>query len=178
MGSIPLPYTEAPMTEQEQFLSKHPGLKQALQQPHPTIQDIARRLERYGSLSDKQVAFVLRLAAQGTEVHVPVSLPANPEERVTFTGTLVSAKHNNFGRAVMTVRVPAEGGTWLAYGTCPQPFLDTVPCGKDGRFAMVRGAKVEVTARLKPGRDEYFALMQRPSARVVVFADGSAPGQA
>jgi hypothetical protein len=46
------------------FLADKPELALAFKVEHPTIQDIAGKLERYGSISEKQINFVMSLARE------------------------------------------------------------------------------------------------------------------
>lgn len=149
------------------FLATHPGLGVALQTNHRIIDDIRSRFTRYGSMSDKQVALVLRLAAEGPRaVEKTVAAPVTGD-RCTFTGKVVSAKQmlSQFRRGdsdyKMTVKVETADGVWLAWGTIPSSIL------ADRSFEAVIGTTVEVTAGLKAGRDAHFALLVRPSGRIV-----------
>lgn len=62
------------------------NVKKALTCGHPIVNDIASKLDRYGSISDKQVDLVLRLAAQKAN-----SKPC-PVGKTTLTGRVVSVK--------------------------------------------------------------------------------------
>jgi len=54
----------APKSKADAFLADKPELALALKVEHPTIQDIAGKLERYGSISEKQIKFVMDLARE------------------------------------------------------------------------------------------------------------------
>ena len=152
--------------ECERYLAKHPGLKEALAVDHPTIKDIGNKLVQYGSLTVKQIAFVIRLAAEKQgRVTREVNVNA-PTGRQTFRGTVVSQKvqDSSFGQQTkITVKVPAEGGVWMAFGTAPKALLD--------EKADLRGVEVEITATLTNGRDPYFAFMGRPNGTIVPKAE-------
>jgi hypothetical protein len=145
------------------FLAQWPGLAEALACAHPIVQDIGSKLDAYGSLSEKQVALVLKLAHEAAnpepaEAHVPA-----PEGRVTFRGVCVSLKsrETDWGPTMkITVKVSTPEGSWLAWGTCPAAILG------QGEGPL-KGKTVEITATLKHGSDAHFALMSRPSGRVV-----------
>lgn len=150
------------------FVAEYPGLAEALQVEHRIIKDIKSGLERYGSLSARQVQFVFSLAkstvapvavaetpVRAEEAHVPA-----PEGHTTFQGTVVSVKQQltDWGyRTAVTVKVETPEGSWLAWGTCPAAIVQQVG----------RGSVIELTATLKRGRDDFFALMSRPSGRMV-----------
>lgn len=150
--------------EREAFLAKHPGLGEALECNHPIVSDIKAKFVQYRSLSDKQVALVLKL---DNEVKNPKPVEARveaPQGRTTFRGTVVSVKNveGNFGvQTKLTVKVTTPEGVWLAWGTCPAALVESLS------FAQLRGTEVEITATLKPGREKGFALMSRPLGKVL-----------
>ena len=152
------------------FLAEHVGLEDALKTPHDIVADIAARFVQWNTISDKQIALVMKLAAEAAapqrkETHVPA-----PTGRQTFRGVVVSTKSQEGGYGVeykMTVKVTTEEGTWLAWGTIPNALLESVPVGEKGRIYTLRGLEVEITATLQRGKDEHFAIAKRPSGRVV-----------
>jgi hypothetical protein len=82
---------------------------------------------------------------------------------MTFRGRVLSLKSHDsqYGPTwKLCVRVEGDGGCWLAWGTCPASILSAAA----GR---VRGALVEITAALLPGREPHFALLKRPAGRVL-----------
>lgn len=103
------------------FLDAHPGLEAALACQHRIVQDIAERFAKWGSISDKQVALVLKLAAEANapkpEV-APEIVADAPTGRVTFRGTVVCQKvyDSDFGPGCtkILVRVEAPNGVWKA----------------------------------------------------------------
>jgi hypothetical protein len=149
------------------FCDKWPGLEAALLCEHNIVKDIGARLQKWGSISDKQVALVLKLADEAAnpkpaEAHVPA-----PEGKVTFQGVCVSlkSKETEWGTQMkITVKVTTPEGSWLAWGTCPASILD------ERAGADLRGSVVEITATLKRGADAHFALMSRPKGRVIEAA--------
>lgn len=48
----------------QKFLEENPGLEEALGCGHHICEDMAKKLQKYGSLSPKQVAFAMKLAAE------------------------------------------------------------------------------------------------------------------
>lgn len=162
-------------TRRAGFLAAHPGLEAALAVEHNIIADIASRFRQYGNLSEKQIALVMKIAAEATTPRAVEQHVAAPTGRQTFRGVVVSAKahEGSFGiESKMTVKVTTLNGTWLAWSTIPAALLDTVPVGEQGRYANLRGAEVEITATLSPGKDAHFAFAKRPVGKVVRYADG------
>lgn len=142
-----------------EFLARHEGLEAALATDHPIVRDIAVRFTQFTTLSDKQVALVLKLAREAAEPKVEERHSPAPTGRTTFRGVVVSCKSQEsaYGTQMrMTVKVTTDdGSTWLAWGTAPAGLLGDAA-------GPLRGCEVEVTATLKPGRDPHFALMTRP----------------
>jgi hypothetical protein len=96
---------------------------------HTIGSDMRRKLIQWGSLSEKQVAFIAKLAAEAArpaEKHV--ALP-NPGTRQVITGTVVSLRWvSGFGYGAsdvpkITVKVETPAGSWLCYGTAPDALL-------------------------------------------------------
>jgi hypothetical protein len=164
-----------------EFLDSQPELKAAFdalpaQEPDPKnpscylpdprpvaiLRDMLRKLNQYGSLSQAQIDFALRLSAElarpkeekPEEVHVPA-----PTGRVEVQGVVVSVKghESDWGYTEkMTVKVETPDGSWLCWATVPS-CLD-----------VERGNRIAFTATLEPGREPHFAFAKRPSkARVV-----------
>ena len=168
------------------FLSQYPGLDAALKTPHNIIVDIAARFQQWGSISDKQVALVMKIAKDATmpkavEQHVPA-----PTGRQTFRGVVVSTKSQDGNYGVeykMVVKVTVNGSdgntaTWLTWGTIPNAMIEAAPKGKDGRVHSLRDAEVEITATLSPGKDAYFAFAKRPNGKILRLSDEAAAAAA
>lgn len=162
----------------QSFLESHPGLEDALKTDHYIVADIASRFNQHHVLSEKQVDLVMKLAAEARapvaeEKHVqaPVS-----DKRVTFAGTVVSAKmvDSQFGESYkMTVKVETEEGSWMAWGTIPANIMDDLyKVNGNNIVKYLKGHKVEVTAKLKAGRDPYFAIMNRPVGKLLPASQG------
>ena len=151
------------------FFGAYPGLEAAFECPHTVVQDIRDRFEKWGDISDKQIALVLKIADQAnkpkpvdTEAHVPA-----PEGCVTFQGVVVSVKEvdGQYGtQTKVTVKVETPEGSWLAWGTCPKAILDATQDGGP------KGKTVAIKATLKHGQDAHFAFMARPTGTVVGVA--------
>jgi hypothetical protein len=177
------------------FLAAHAGLAAALEVDHYISRDLKDRLARTGMLSDKQVALAFKLerdvadrAKRDAERATEVMVAAPQGKRITFIGTVVGCKvqDGQWGSTLkITVKVEADGGSWLAWGTCPSDVAggafaigvwaddETAAWraeGKDGNATTgerLRGRKVEITSTLKPGREPHFAVMDRPRGKLL-----------
>lgn len=166
-----------------EFLASEPGLETALETDHPIVADIKARFVDFCRLSEKQVELVFKLAgetycpAKPAERHVVA-----PTGRVTFTGTVVSAKlyEGAYGSSVkLTVKVTTADGSWLAWMTCPSALQDAVWNSErrdlgDTTPVMIKGATVEVKATLEAGREPHFAFAKRPVAKLLALREGCA----
>lgn len=140
---------------------------------HAVISDIRSRLNEWGTLTERQVAHVVRVfgwvqrdaqtAQAPAEVHV-----AAPEGRVTVTGTVVSRKYKEdamYPAWKIILKVTAADGVWLVYMTEP------------GNIETTRGDIVKVVVTLNPAgqrRDAHFAFGKRPSGAEIVGHDDGA----
>lgn len=169
------------------FLAAHEGLAADLECDHDVTRDLMAKLALYGSLSPAQVALAHKLAAdarrraQWEADRATETLVAAPQgKRQTFTGEIVGAKvlESQYGATLkITVKVTtADGGSWLAWGTCPRAISDAVheadeadawrASGGSNQATTgdrLRGRRVTITATLKPGREPHFAVMDRPA---------------
>jgi hypothetical protein len=155
----------------EQALAENPGLAAALAFDHYITKDIAARFEKYGTISPKQVALVMKLereagdreaakqkrqAEQASEIHV--SAPVNAS-RQAVQGVVVSVKEqvNDYGvRTVMTIKVTTALGSWLCWGTAPAAIKPS------------RGDVVRFDCVLQAGKEDYFAFIKRPTKAEIV----------
>jgi hypothetical protein len=190
------------------FLDEHPGLADAFTVEHRIIADIHARFVQWHSISDKQIALVMKLA---NEVRNPA--PPKPEElRVTaptgkgveFEGEIVSAKlsmSEQYGSSwKITVRVQTDAGSWLAWGTCPSNILELVRGGgsREVRTELI-GLRLAVKSTLERpaardasdmetdvgrakveqrNRETHFVFMRRPSATIAGLYDHPVRGKA
>lgn len=159
--------------ERREFLAANPGLGAALAlaDKHRILEDLAQKFGIYRGLSARQVELALKLAhevnnPEAAETNIPAPITGG---RQTFRGVVVSVKDSDgpYGMTwKVTVKVQGNGGTWLAWGTLPASILDANRA--QGRTARgLKGAVVELTATLKPGRDAHFAMMNRPVGTIV-----------
>lgn len=143
------------------FCASRPGLAEALQADHYIIADIRGKLRRLASISDKQVALVMKIANElknpkPGDVHVPAPIAAG---RQTVEGEVISLKsyEGDWGTTYkMTVKVRTPEGVWLAWGTCPNGY------------GLQRGDHVRFDARLKQGNEPHFATFSRPTMTEVL----------
>lgn len=140
------------------FLDANPGLKAAFEadldnaRNQQILDDMHNKLIRWGSLSEKQVAFALRLANPTPE---PPAGPV-PEGRVEVEGEVLTLKTNDWGQYKMLVRLDNGAKLW---GTCPAAI--------DPK----RGDKVAFTATCK-AKERSFGFFSRPTkARVTAVAE-------
>lgn len=145
----------------QSFLSANPGLEAALKTDHYIVKDIAARFQSYCSLSPRQVELVFKLANEAANPKPEEPKVPAPTGRLRFKGEVVSVKDHESAYGVtmkMVVKVKAEGGIWLAWGT--------VPADINGEG--LRGKTVELTGTLSQGRDPHFAFFKRPSHASVI----------
>ena len=149
-------------TIRNKFIEAH-ELKDAFthRDDHPILKDMMTRLHRWGSLSDKQIAFAKKLAEEIKNPPPPkpeeIKVTA-PEGRTTFTGTIVSCKWYDSqygGSSKITVKIEEEDGIWLAWGTLPSKV--------DGNCDEQRGRTITLTGTLTHGDEPHFAFFKRPS---------------
>jgi hypothetical protein len=107
---------------------------------------------------------------------------AAPTGKVTFRGHIMSVKaRDGFRGGVeykMTVKVrDAQGGVWLAWGTCQDSLVEQVLKAREEKFdfipapddANLKGAEVEITATLMPGNEPHFVFFKRPKAKLIAL---------
>jgi hypothetical protein len=159
--------------ERSAFLAEYPGLEDDLKVDHPIVHDIKDRFVRLCSLSEKQVELVRKLAHEARNPPPPEKHVDAPVGRVTFEGTVVSAKvrDTNWGSSLkITIKVETEDGSWLAWGTCPAAILDDVSkMRSDGERTepLGRGDLVRITATLERGDEPHFCFMKRPRGQLL-----------
>ena len=140
------------------FLAEHEGLEDALAVlPGEFGESIRASLAMKGTLTEKQVAAALRVAAEVAE-RAETAAPV-VEGRGPVAGVVRSIKtvETDFGTAFKMVVEDDRG--FRLYGTVPNVILDDVEVG----------SRVEFTARLEASRnDEAFGFYSRPTkARLV-----------
>lgn len=157
-----------------------PELRLALRADHDVVRDIRSKLVKWGSLSPKQAAFVLKLAQEVKDRAArQAARDAEPkgevvEGRQEVVGEVVSVKTQdgftyNSVRVVMTVRLEdSEGRVTRLWGTCPESLLDVVEAASQGTGAL-KGRRVGFTATVtRSDRDPAFGFFKRPNKAVVL----------
>jgi hypothetical protein len=138
-----------------------------LRSKHHILQDLFSKCVKYGNLSEKQIAFALKLANEVSEretvkANEPPASPA-PTGRCTVVGTLLGFKsvENDFG-STLKMLVQADEG-FKVWVTCPTSLRAD------------RGDKVQFTATITPSNDDpCFAFGSRPSKASNVTPEMSA----
>lgn len=148
----------------ERFLEANPAIVAAMAQAktpahagNTFVADVLAKLDRYGNLSEAQVAAVVKSLARDLETAARKAAEAlevkgdAPEGRQTVTGTVLSVKgqDTDFGFVVkMLVKLENNSKVWL-----------TVPAGAD----LVRGDLATFTATFERSRDDRsFGFGKRP----------------
>lgn len=180
------------------FMALHPGLQEALaygatprvvgedrkiSYAKDTLADILGRVNKWGSVSDKTVAYALKLGAdlaKPQEAKVEEATVPAPEGRVTVLGTIVCVKSTEGFRGgiawKMIVKVTTPTGSWKVWSTVPSSISDAYFAAIDAGTATsgdlrawLTGKTVEFVASLKRSdRDAHFAFGKRPTgARLV-----------
>jgi hypothetical protein len=166
------------------FVKSNPrGLQllRALRTPHPICTDMRERLQRWGTLSEKQIDFALKLQAEAiknasnpmpTEKSVPI--PENMPKRVPIKGEIVSAKYKEtpYGAAVKLVIVwEHDAGTSRIYGTAPKSVIDAYNASDDEIDAL-KGKRIALNASVKRSRgDVSFGFYSRPTQGRILERD-------
>lgn len=114
----------------------NPGLEDALATDHYIVSNIKWRLERYGEISDKQIALVFKIQQQQAECAVVQAKREEekqalidkgvsvPEGRIKVTGKVLSIKEvdGQFGLQIKMLVQSDEG--WKVWGTLPSSLGD------------------------------------------------------
>lgn len=149
-------------------LANDTDLAAAITVDHRIIADIAAKGAKWGSITDRQRAFVLKLAAEATAEPTPPEVTAPvPADLRTVTGEIVSKKwkDNPFsyygeGSWKITVKVTnADGTVFRVWGTLPSK-IDDADRGDTVQFNI---ASVE-----RSDSDEAFGFYKRPTRPVIV----------
>ena len=152
------------------FLAENPGLEEALKYKHHILFDMERKLRRYGKLSEKQVAFALRLPdedrarkAKWAAMQPADDCLAPQGDKIEVTGTIVKSawQENGFGgRAVMLIRLDDNNRIW---GTQPSKIAD-YDCNS------IKGVRVTFVANFQRSRDDdHFSFYKRPHKFKIIF---------
>lgn len=140
---------------------------------HPFLHDMIHTVNRYGSLSEKQVNAVYKFKAgyekriAGIEERKAAEVvPTTPIEtgRRVITGTIVHTKFqdSDFGSTPKMLVIQADGNK--VWSTVPEhgfPVSDTE--GYTLPLDALKGREVEFTATIKVKDDEHFGIASRPT---------------
>lgn len=124
------------LQEMIMFLLKFPEVRVYLSLDHHITQDMKAKLERWGSLTTKQVALLKKLYddAQVERIEFPpMDIPASIlDKRTRIEGTVVGIKfvegfgYHSADTIKMIVRVEVEGHAYKVYGTMPEALSEAI----------------------------------------------------
>ena len=175
----------------------NPKLEAALKVEHKIISDIADRLARFGSISDKQIALVYKIQQDvATRAEESLTAVPVPNARMAVVGKVLSTKlkwneYTQSEQLKMLVLVTDEdGGTFRVFGSVPRGVLDELhDRGEELRKAWFAApgkeleeweikppanpslinAIISFTATLKRSdRDEFYGFFSRPTRAKVI----------
>jgi hypothetical protein len=148
------------------------------QRQESTIVDIVGKLVKYGSISDKQYAFLASLLrfietrpAREQAREIENAAAANcPVGRVTITGVVLSTKlvedrfaRSRYGDATTLKMLVKDDSGFKVFGTVPASLM----AGGD----QLRGHRVTFTASVEPSRDDVkFGFFKRPTNAIELDA--------
>jgi hypothetical protein len=142
----------------EAVLNQHDGLRNALEINHYIIRDISAKLFKYGSISDRQIELVFKIAEQETTKArdpeykpIPADLTA---DRQTFTGAVLAIKSTDSAWGIQTKILLLDDRGFKLWGTYP-----TTGTSYDV------GARISFRATLQRSKDDScFGFFSRPTA--------------
>lgn len=148
--------------EAQRFIDGHNGLDEALNTDHHIVRDIKARLLQWGSISEKQVALVFKIAADVAAPKAPEPTWVQAPEGKRFVNGLVltvKGQEGPYGYVVkMLVACDAEGGAFKLWVTCPSSL------------SAQRGDKVRFSCTIERSKDdETFAFGKRPTKAEVLW---------
>jgi len=144
--------------EAEAFVDDHPGLREAFKVDHHIVQDIESKLFKWGSISEKQVELVIKIAkdkaAEPKREPIPTELL---EGRHEFVGVILGFKKKDTKWGVVRKMVFLDDRGFTLFGA-----TITTEKGYD------RGDRVSFYARVTVSeRDNTFGFYTRPSKATV-----------
>lgn len=158
---------EAAAARWAEVLADDPELAEAIEVEHRIIADIAAKGAKWGSISEKQRAFVLKLAEEAKADPKPAipDVPVPESGKTTIEGVVLTVKwqDNDFsyygGSLKMLVEVETDAGNYRLWGTCPAA-IDNTEKGDRIRFT---ASQVE-----RSHKDEAFGFFKRPSKAEII----------
>lgn len=153
-------------------LKDNPRLSEAYESDNTFVQDVMRRFDRKGEISERQIAAVIKVLdrdAQRAEQRKQWATEAAdaadaPTGKVTVTGEIISTKWQESGfHSVHKMIVKTEEG-WKLWVTVPSSVYDP----SDSSLP-ITGKRVTLTANVTPSdRDPKFAFGKRPTNAAVI----------
>jgi hypothetical protein len=154
----------------EAFVEEH-GLADDIEVGHYIIQNIKRRLVRWGSISDAQINLVRKIAretrerAQQQEEDRKNATPVVEGRGIDISGEIISVKEKpgfGYNSVVWKMTVKDDRG-FLVWGSVPECLWEQV------RDCTLRGRRVSFKANVeKSDRDEHFGFFKRPRKAEIV----------
>lgn len=155
----------------EMLIDGTDGLREALEVDHYIIRDIRHRLTYWGKISEKQIALVLKIAAQvrdrEAQAEVMIDVP-RIAGRQTIVGKVVAAKWDTayYGynaastQLKVLVIVDTPEGQWKTWGTCPESIYENTTDSAQ----WIKGRMIQFDARVKVApNDPKMSFFSRPS---------------
>jgi hypothetical protein len=162
------------------FLAGRPALAAAATTEHYIVADIISKGAYWGSVSEKQEALVIKIAADEAEKAAnpaeekPVGTVPTLDKRASFEGVIISEKwqSNQFGDTLkMLVEIDGEDGAYRLWGTKPDSLDGTRTEGGEWVDGPGKGDRVRFDARVKASDDDAaFGFFSRPTKAVAVSA--------
>ncbi len=159
------------------FLALNPGLEEALKHDHHISADLNRKFQQYCTLSPKQVALALKLAAEPKRIREEekhIEAPVTEGKRQRIQGKIVSkkAQENDYGVTMrLTIKMWTPEGSWLAWGSAPSLPADQGYCEV--------GDEIAFDAMLtRSDKDPHFAFYKRPTKAVKIGLTKEKPEEA
>ena len=157
-------------------LQANPGLESCFDSNNSFVQDVLNRLHKYGELSERQIAAVLKAVKRDADWAVKKAADAKamesaadaPTGKVTVTGEILSVKiqETMYGSSLKMV-VKTEAG-WKLWVTVPTSIL-SYRLSSVGGGDNLPGKTVTLTATVTPSDDDpKFAFGKRPSKAKLV----------
>lgn len=157
-------------------LKENPGLAAGYDSTNSFVQDVMRRFDRKGEITERQLAAVLKVVKQDAEraerkaqwVEEAKDAADAPTGKVTVTGEILSVKTQEtmYGSSLKMI-VKTEAG-WKLWVTVPTSIL-SYRLSSVGGGDNLPGKTVTLTATVTPSdRDPKFAFGKRPSKAKLV----------
>lgn len=148
----------------EEFAAGVEGLVEALRTQHYIIESISGNLTKYGSLSDKQIDLVFKIAREEAEYAAKLEArqaelakaPMLAEGRYQITGTVFSTKvvddpYSYYGGGIVKMLVELDNGNRV-FGTMP------------AAINVSKGDRVQFDAAVERSKDDdHFGFFKRPT---------------